>query len=591
MKKHLFLIPFAFLELDASTWELKQGWNLIGGVYNDINVTKLFPNASTVWKYNNGWSAVSPDGSSKSQLNSSGLLDESLEVDAGEGFWVNNSVDENISYNSEYISETTLKTFSYENSDENWSFFYDGACSVEQSSGGKDSEGALYVSNRANNYDGAYIDISSLVDANTTYIIRGYLKRGGANSDTYISNVKIGSSTYKGYNRVLVESDDWTKFRSFARFTKEEIQSGIKFYINSDTYKDDYYLDNIEIAVSKYTSPDTPAGMLKISGDKIVDGDGNKFLLKGINVIGYNDEESTTDDDSAGEFINYSNFDKGDFKNIADMGFNSFRLSLWYRHFEDESNPYVYKEEGFEWLDTVIGWGKENGLYVTLDMHAPQGGGFQGPDNITPFWTGSAYKERFKSLWLEIASRYKNEPAIAAYDLLNEPCPASQSDYITLMEELISGIREIDPNHMINIENTFASDSEPFILSGVENILYDFHMYDPWDGFTDNNSSVYGVDLNSTVMTNIIDGYLEFYSGYPLHVSEFGQKYDNFDSKNSIGWIGDVIDHFNQNSISYQYFSYKGNEFGIYENKNAFYQNSSKNQSLIELFNDKLSEQ
>lgn len=43
-----------------------------------------------------------------------------------------------------------------------------------------------------------------------------------------------------------------------------------------------------------------------------------------------------------------------DAKYLASLGFNCLRLSFNYRHFEDDMNPFVIKEEGFKHLDRVI---------------------------------------------------------------------------------------------------------------------------------------------------------------------------------------------------------------------------------------------
>jgi hypothetical protein len=222
-------------------------------------------------------------------------------------------------------------------------------------------------------------------------------------------------------------------------------------------------------------------------------------------------------------------------------------------------------------------------------MHAPQGGGFQGPSNTTAFWDESSYQARFKALWVEIASRYKYESSILAYDLINEPCPYNQSDYVTLMEETIAQVRAVDSAHLFNIEQSFSSDSEPFSIDSEEGIIYDFHFYDPWDSFTDSDNAVYGSDITqSTLLFNMQD-YIDYYDGKVLHVSEFGQKYENFDTKNSKAWIEDSVELFDEYGIHYHYFSYKGNEFGLYENGNNFINNSAKNQTLYELFTDESS--
>ena len=498
-----------------------------------------------------------------------------------------------------FLSETILAKYDFNTTTQNWGIFSSGACLVSlEDTIVKSSPKSLKVTTRAHTYDGAMVPIDSLLEANTTYVIRGFLKRGGGNNDTYILNAKIGASTYRQLNRVLVDDDNWTKFRSFVRFTQSEIDAGIKIYLNSQNYKDDYYLDEIEIVSSNYEPPTVMSSqILKINGNRIVNENNETVNLKGINIIGYSDEDGATNDTTANTFMNYSyyNYDKEDFIALKELGFNSLRLSLWYRTFEDESNPNVWKESGFAWLDTLVGWAKEAGIGIVLDMHAPQGGGFQGPDNVTPFWGDSSYtltshQIRFINLWKAIATRYKNEPTILAYDLLNEPCANTQTEYLTLLNNTIDAVRTIDTNHIINVEVDFSANNyEPFELAGESNILYDFHFYDPWDGFTDNDTAIYGTSVTKPQVQTLFDDLAHFYTSrnLPFQLSEFGQKYETFGAKNSLSWVSDVIDMINATSGNYHYFSFKGNEFGLYENNNNFSNNSPVNEPLLELFRDK----
>jgi len=457
----------------------------------------------------------------------------------------------------------------------------------------QDTNGALFVTNRAHSYDGPFLNVANKVQPNQPYVIRGYLKQTIPTTNNYRLMAKIGTTSpeYRELNRINVVDTDWNKVRAFVSFTQAELNAGVQIYINSDSNTNDFYLDSFEIAKTNYDASDNSVNILKIVGNEIVDKNSNPLKIKGVNIIAYSDEESSTDDTSAAAFMNYSyyNYDKSDFKNIASMGFNAVRISLWYRYFEDETNPYIYKEEGFAWLNTIISWAKEAGIYVMLDMHAPQGGGFQGLANITPFWNTLAYQDRFKSLWKEIATRYKDDATIVAYDIINEPCANTQSQYLTLLNETIAQIRTIDSNHIINVENGFSSDNEPFSLA-QNNILYDFHFYDPWDDFTDNDTAIYGQNgVNSTQMRTLFEDYSDYYTSrnLPFNVSEFGQKYATFTVKNSITWVSDLIDLLDEKGGNYFYFSYKGNEFGIYNNKNSFYENIGVNTPLVELLKTK----
>src|ERR1700734_417487 len=106
---------------------------------------------------------------------------------------------------------------------------------------------------------------------------------------------------------------------------------------------------------------------------------------------------------------------------IAKAGFNTIRIPFHYKFFE------AGNEEGFALVDRVVGWAKEDGLYVILDMHCAPGG--QTGANIDDSWgypwlyTSPEAQEETVAIWKRIAARYKNNGTVRGYDLLNEPLP------------------------------------------------------------------------------------------------------------------------------------------------------------------------
>ena len=478
-----------------------------------------------------------------------------------------------------FSSESSLYYYPFENSIE-FEKLYQGACDLSlDTTYSKDENSSLKVTNRANSYDGAALNVTNKLEAKKLYIFRGYIKRASLNSDSFKVMLKVGDSTYIELNKVLVDNDEWTKFRAYIYLSDTQVQDSLYLYINSDNFTDDYYLDSVEIATTTYTPPTLSTQNIPNISDNI--------KLKGINLYAYLD-----DNESAENFYIYSwcNYDKEDFKEISQIGFNSVRINLWYKLFEDDTQPMVYLDKGFKWLDTVIGWAKENNLYVVLDMHAPQGGSNQGPNNITAFWNDIAYQDRFVALWEEIAKRYRYEPSVVAYDIINEPCPNNELEYQNLLKRTIDAIRTIDTQHILNVERSFASDSQPFVLSGYSNILYDFHFYDPWDSFTNDPTSVYGTSTDNSTLKSLFDAQISLYkqSSLPFHVSEIGQLSQYFNDKNSSAWVDYTIDLINSNNASFHYFTFKGKLFGLYGGENKFAQNSSRNEELYQLLIKKL---
>jgi endoglucanase len=227
-----------------------------------------------------------------------------------------------------------------------------------------------------------------------------------------------------------------------------------------------------------------------------------------------------------------------DVRFIKQSGFNSIRVPFNYRLFVVEGDPQRLEGVGYELLDRVIKWSKNQGLYVILDMHAAPGG--QTGDNIDDSF---AYPFLFESpesqaltvrIWQKIAARYKDEPAVLGYDLLNEPIPhffdvANLNPKLEpLYRKIVSGIREVDRNHIIFLggaqwDTNFKVFGTPF----DDKVAYTFHKY--W----------------FEVKQDAIQEYVDFSNKYnvPLWMGESGENTDEWITsyrtlleKNGIGW-------------------------------------------------------
>ena len=53
-----------------------------------------------------------------------------------------------------------------------------------------------------------------------------------------------------------------------------------------------------------------------------------------------------------------------DYKRVKEMGMNAIRFYMNYLTFEDDANPYQYKESGWKWIDQNIAWAKKYGVYL-----------------------------------------------------------------------------------------------------------------------------------------------------------------------------------------------------------------------------------
>lgn len=260
---------------------------------------------------------------------------------------------------------------------------------------------------------------------------------------------------------------------------------------------EDHAVLHISFAMSSY---------LKVSGAKVVDGDGNEVILRGAGLGGWMNMENfisgypgcefqirTALAEVVGpiksefffdKFLEYF-FQEEDAKFFKSLGLNCIRLPFNYRHFEDDLNPRVLKEEGFKHLDRVIDLCAQQGIYTILDLHAAAGG--QNTDwhcdagtHIANFWLHKDFQDRTIWLWKELAKHYANNKWIAGYNPLNEPTDPTHTAVIKFYDQVHDAIRSVDTEHVIFFDgNTFASDFSHFgdMHKKWHNTAYSIHDY------------------------------------------------------------------------------------------------------------------
>ena len=226
---------------------------------------------------------------------------------------------------------------------------------------------------------------------------------------------------------------------------------------------------------------------------------------------------------------------EADIRFIASAGFNTVRVPLHYNLFMPGDR---FAGEGYRLLDNVIAWAKAANLRVIIDLHAAPGGQTginhdDGPGIPLMFYV-PAHRRATVALWRDLAARYRDEPAVLGYDLLNEPiAPYHDQDTLNprlepMYRELVSAIRAVDANHIIFLagaqwSTTFEALGPPF----AKNLAYTYHKF--W----------------SSTERDAVQPYLDFSNLYnvPILLGETGELDDDWNrrfrtlnEKHGIGW-------------------------------------------------------
>ena len=273
-----------------------------------------------------------------------------------------------------------------------------------------------------------------------------------------------------------------------------------------------------------------PSG-LTARADVTVDEQGRQVLLRGFNHSGLRSDrhhppyrvDGVVTPDS--ELFELQDLEDADFDLIAGTGLNAIRLVVTWEFAQPDPPPAPYLESYFRRIDDAIAKARARGLYLVLvfgqfgwsrdlggNTGAPPWTSVEqcralprlpagGPPQTSPavlcqwsrFWqnaevAGKGLQDHYLDLWRAVARRYRGEPVIAAFDLLNEPVGGVVAPGLlesTLLypyyRRLAQAVREIDPSRMVGFQpEVYHSAGVPMPLAqpiNIDNSLYLPHQY------------------------------------------------------------------------------------------------------------------
>jgi endoglucanase len=246
--------------------------------------------------------------------------------------------------------------------------------------------------------------------------------------------------------------------------------------------------------------------------------------------------------------IHRSNFfTEEDVRRIASLGLNCIRVPVWWRAVTDPE----YGGD-FSWLDRCVRWCEKNGVYVIIDLHGAPGGQstesrIVGERSNGALWSDARFRQETIDWWKKVADRYKDKPAVAGYDLLNEAYTVGKMDTLaSFYNELYKAIRAVDPKHIIFIQDGLLGFNvlpNPQDM-GWENVVYSFHYYpkDTAGGVNDPSAFFYRYSR------------IGLYYGVPVNVGEFNSMQIDRGGISAFQRSCEMFDYF---GWSWNFWSYK----------------------------------
>jgi aryl-phospho-beta-D-glucosidase BglC (GH1 family) len=245
---------------------------------------------------------------------------------------------------------------------------------------------------------------------------------------------------------------------------------------------------------------------LRVDHGQIVDGFGRKVLLRGFNVdalVSYPKSPPAP-------------LDETDATLMQRAGFDVVRLGIDWAQLEPERGR--IDRTYLERVATAVDVLNRHGLYVVLDMHfrlgwSPRFGYSGAPGwatlpvpnwnplpqyswspSLSPaaftsdtwFWLSSDWRKEFFRAWQAVASRFKDNPGLAGYDIFNEAHPLPipprifEKFYLwPMFRDAIEAIGAVDSNHLFFVEGILLLSLDTAVVPlKAPNLVYGTHLYE-----------------------------------------------------------------------------------------------------------------
>lgn len=337
----------------------------------------------------------------------------------------------------------------------------------------------------------------------------------------------------------------------------------------------------------------------------ITDAQGRALILHGVNVSNSAKEQAHPPELTEARVA----------RQQKDWGFNYVRYLIFWDFIEPERG--VYDEAYLDGVEQRIKWYTDRGMYVMLDMHQDlysryaSGLGRGAPEWATisegaadieipsewvskywwmaglkpevaaaakNFWEYGDYKflqDHYIDAWQHVAERFKNNPYVIGYDLMNEPFPGfidalnggfGANELPAFYNRLIPAMREVDQDKWLFIEPqsfgvTFGMLSTLPVIedtrAGAARLAYAPHLYP----LSTHEGTGYGsIDKTGMQMWNHERTKEVNAQQAPLIVGEFGGT-DN--QEGILDYFDDVTELMDYMSAGWAYWSHDCGSWGL----------------------------
>ncbi len=266
----------------------------------------------------------------------------------------------------------------------------------------------------------------------------------------------------------------------------------------------------LAVAIGVWSSPaSAQMSRISISGNKLVDETGQEMVFRGVNAL---------DPLAMNRYMGH--FDDSYFAEMQAWNARIVRLpvhpSEWHNTFYRD--PSRAGRNKYQVIENAVTMAASHGMYSIIDWHVI---GYP----PTGYWASSSYRTtqaEMEGFWRDMATRYRTDTRVMAYELINEPVKCrscwqvTDADWIPMRdwyEKMIDLVRAIDPDKPIIVTGLdwgyqlWPMTNNPIRRSGL---VYSAHPYPskslPWEQYFGFKKATDPVIVTEMAFENAADG-------------------------------------------------------------------------------------
>lgn len=233
-----------------------------------------------------------------------------------------------------------------------------------------------------------------------------------------------------------------------------------------------------------------------------------RLFDRGINISGMEYSEKIY---PGVEGTNYFAPQEADFAYLSRKGFTLARIPFLWERAQPTLNG-ALAPVFLQQMDFCVAMGKKYRIRLVPDMHN-YGGRYVDPSVTTgervKIGTATLTVAQFADFWSKFAARYKNEPYMYGYDLMNEPVNMPVECSALTYNPFRTGTQyQLIPNYKFALDisgwsanATFTRKTDPAVNGGLPFIEY--NGAGDFDNFTTSNDATSGLDVDASSVYTI----------------------------------------------------------------------------------------